>query len=157
MSASKEALERRREKAKAYQKTEGGRRNQRRFYEKHRERLSEENKAKRRPTTFDGWIKRLRTKTSVLASGRKAQGLDAGGTISTDVITSLLSAAHEAGDISFSNPISAPSPDRINNARGYHDDNIQIVPMWLNYAYHDWDKDEVEAEILEWAARRLAT
>lgn len=127
----------------------------RRYYHKNKEKISELNKAKRKPTDLEGWAKRVRIKTITSVACRRLRDRDPGEAISLDVARALIEIAHSKGDVDFINPISAPSPDRLDNSRGYADDNIQIVPMWLNYAYHDWDKEAVEAEILKWAARRL--
>lgn len=43
------------------------------------------------------------------------------------------------------------SVDRFDNSKGYTEDNIQIIPAWLNYAYNDYDKTEVNNEIIAYA------
>ena len=133
----------------------GGREIMQRYYAKNKDKISAINKARRRPTDLDGWTKRVRIKTSVLSSGLRFKDREAGSPVSLDIAKQKISDAYEFGDVDFLNPICAPSPDRIDNTKGYSDENVQIVPMWLNYAYHDWDKEQVEQVILEWAKRRL--
>lgn len=43
------------------------------------------------------------------------------------------------------------SIDKLDPSQGYIKDNIQIIPAWLNYAYHDFDKNEVNEQIIKFA------
>lgn len=43
------------------------------------------------------------------------------------------------------------SIDQIVCGKGYTQDNVQIIPAWLNFAYNDYNKTEVDDAIIEYA------
>lgn len=133
----------------------GGREKMLRYIEANKDTLRAKQKAMRCPDSLEGWAKAFRHFTIVNVSCRRLRNKVHGTAVSLDVAREKVRVAALSGDVSFTDPICAPSPDRIRNDEGYSDDNVQVVPRWLNYAYHDWDKTAVEAAILAWAARRL--
>jgi hypothetical protein len=69
-------------------------------------------------------------------------------------LTNLIKEAfHKLGEmisVNRNSPIRA-SMDQIIPGKGYTADNIQIIPQWLNYAYHDFDKNLINDEIIKFA------
>lgn len=61
----------------------------------------------------------------------------------------LLDAAIISGDVvAEKHRPNTASLDRRDPLRPLSRDNVQILPQWLNYAYHDFDKREVDDLIL---------
>jgi hypothetical protein len=125
------------------------------FHERHREkRVGEMRKYYERvstPQSIEDWKRYIWRRIKINTCGRgEALSLVA----PKSEIDALLEAAIVAGDVSLTNPISAPSPDRIDNSKGYVSGNIQIVPRWLNLARNNSDTGQIKDTILEWANKR---
>lgn len=125
------------------------------YYHKNKDEINVKRKANRTPDTIDGWARAVRHKAIVNTSIRKFKGKGYAKPLSFDEARAKVKSATDAGDVDFFNPFNRPSPDRIDNNRGYSAENVQVVPAWLNFAYHSWDKKLVEDAILKWARKRL--
>ena len=75
----------------------------------------------------------------------KRKGLEVG--ITRGELDALLKAALATGKfptLQFGHP-SSPSPDRKDSTKGYVPGNVQIVPLWYNYAKNRWPEEQVHA------------
>lgn len=63
-------------------------------------------------------------------------------------VAELLDEAVLSGAVTLeANRPTTASIDRLRPELGYVDGNVQIIPQWLNFAYHDFDKTEIDALI----------
>lgn len=106
-------------------------------------------RSRARESTFKGTI----TKFFAIIRGRaKKNGYISN--IDKDYLVQLLNdALINLGDL-ISLEVLSPrraSIDQIIPGNGYYKGNVHIIPAWLNYAYLDYDKDEVNEQIVKFS------
>lgn len=79
--------------------------------------------------------------------------------VTAEWLTEQIRSAVERGAVKLElNSPWAPSADQLSPGKGYFQDNVQIVPLWFNYAKHDFNEAELRDAIRTWVVveRRAA-